>query len=46
MKRKSIPTRKRSKAERIQHLERSIRKFGDPDGSRTRTLKSLQDGRE
>jgi hypothetical protein len=33
---------KRSKADRIKHLERSIAKFGDSDGSRTAALAKLR----
>jgi hypothetical protein len=33
---------KRTKAEKIAHLERSIKKFGDSQGDRTAKLKELK----
>lgn len=34
--------KKRSRDEAIAHLERSIKRFGDPDGSRAAELKRLK----
>lgn len=36
---------KRTKAEKIAHIKRSIQKFGDFDGSRKAILKELQKGK-
>lgn len=36
---------KRTREEKIAHLERSIKKFGDPDGSRGEALAILRKGK-
>lgn len=36
-----VNKKKRTRAEQIAHLERSIKKFGDADGTRTAALDKL-----